>query len=38
LLRHIHESRGPFSRIMSDILEFFHHPKPGESTSSTSPR
>ena len=24
LMRHIHESRGPFSRLMSDILEIFH--------------
>lgn len=36
LIRHIHESRGPFSRIMSDILEIFHHPKTGEPSSPTS--
>jgi len=36
LLRHIHESRVPFSRIMNDILEIFHHPKTGDAT--TTPR
>jgi len=36
LLRQIHESRGPFSRIMNDILEIFHHPKTGDAT--TAPR
>lgn len=34
LLRHIQQSQGPFSRIMSDVLEFFQHPKTGESSSS----
>jgi Zn-finger nucleic acid-binding protein len=33
LLRQIHETRGPLSRIMSDILELFHHPKTGDATS-----
>lgn len=33
LLRHIQETQGPLSRIMSDILEIFHHPKTGEPTS-----
>ena len=37
LIRHIHESRGPFSRLMSDILEIFHHPKTGEPTSPPPP-
>jgi Zn-finger nucleic acid-binding protein len=36
MLRHIHESRGPLSRIMNDILEIFHHPKTGDAT--TPPR
>ena len=38
LLRHIQESRGPFTRIMSDVLEFFQHPKTGESSSTPSTR
>ncbi|HEX4469827.1 MAG TPA: zf-TFIIB domain-containing protein [Gemmatimonadaceae bacterium] len=36
LIRHIHESRGPFSRLMSDILEIFHHPKQGEPSSQST--
>lgn len=33
MMRHIHESHGPLSRMMSDILEIFHHPKTGDATS-----
>ena len=38
LMRQIHEAHGPFSRLMSDILEIFHHPKTGESSSAAPPR
>jgi Zn-finger nucleic acid-binding protein len=38
LMRHIHDSRGPFNRLMHDILEIFHHPKTGESSSPPSSR
>lgn len=38
LMRQIHEARGPLSRIMSDILDIFHHPKTGESNSAAPPR
>ena len=34
LMRHIHQARGPLSRLMSDVLELFHHPKTGDATSS----
>jgi hypothetical protein len=38
LMRHMQEARGSFSRLMSDILEIFHQPKKGESSSPPSPR
>ena len=38
LIRHIQESRGPFSRVMSDILEIFHHPKTGDTADPSAPR
>jgi hypothetical protein len=38
LIRHIHETRGPLSRLMSDILEIFHHPKTGDTAAPSAPR
>ena len=38
LIRHIHEARGPLSRLMSDILDIFHHPKTGDSAAQSPPR